>query len=150
MKNKSYIYYNTSMLNIISTLSIFLLIFVEILLTVLCVKKLCALEVEVNEIHAQMLNRATKILEINDEIRKILKKTNKVVRILMNKKFHQIRKIIMMTIDVIQVILLLKSLNLSKGLKSVDVGLLKKLAYAKVGQQVLRKILDFAQNLCAV
>ena len=67
-----------------------------------------------------------------------------------NKRFHQIRRIIMMTIDIIQVVILLKSLNLSKGLKSIDIRVLKKLAYAKIGQQALKKLLDFAQNLCAV
>ena len=138
------------MLDIISILSIFLLIFVEIFLTVFCVKKIQVFQAQVEEFHIKMLNSATKILEINDEIRKSLKKINKVIRILMNKKFHQIRKILMMVLDVVQVILLLKSLNLSKGLKSIDVGLLKKLAYAKASQQVLRKILDFAQNLCAI
>ena len=138
------------MLDIISILSIFLLIFVEIFLTVFCVKKISLIQARVEEIHLKMIENATKILEINDEIRKTLKKVNKVIRILMNKKFHQIRKILMMTIDIVQVVLLVKSLNLSKGLKSIDIDLLKKLAYAKVGQQVLRKILDFAQNLCAI
>ena len=150
MKIYLLLYYNTSMLDIISILSIFLLIFVEIFLTIFCVKKIRVFQAKVEEIHVQMIDMATEILKINDEIRQTLKKINKVIRILMNKKFHQIRKILMMVLDVVQVIMLVKSLNLSKGLKSIDIGLLKKLAYAKVSQQVLRKILDFAQNLCAI
>jgi len=138
------------MLEIISTLSIILLIFVEIALTVFCVKKIQAFEEKVNEFHLKMLEKATEILKINDEIRTTLKKINKVVKIITNKKLHQIRRIVMMTIDIIQVIILLKSLNLSKGIKSIDFKVLKKVAYAKVGQQIIKKFLDFAQNLCAV
>lgn len=150
MKNIRSLYYNTSMLDIISTFSICLLIIVEIILTVFCVKKICFLENCVDEIHLKMLEKAKEILELNDEINKILKKINKVIRIISNKKFHQIKRLIMMIIDIIQMIFLLKSLNLSKGLKSVDFKLLRKIAYLKVGQQIFKKVLDFAQNLCAI
>lgn len=150
MKISSFVYYNTPMLDIISTLSIYLLIFVEIFLTIFCVKKIQIFENKIDKIHVEMIEKATQILEVNDEIRKNLKKINKVIRILANKRFHQIRRIIMMTIDIVQLILLLKSLKLSKDLKKIDVGLLKKIAYAKIGQEVIRKFLDFAQSLCAV
>ena len=138
------------MLDIISTLSIYLLIIFEIILTIFCVKKIRIFEEKIDNIHLQMIEVATQVLKINDTIIKTLKKVNKVVRILTNKKFHQIRKIIMMTIDIIQAIILLKSLNLSKGLKSIDIRILKKLAYAKITQQVIKKLLDFVQSLCAV
>lgn len=138
------------MLDIISTLSIYLLIFVEIFLTIFCVKKLQNFEAQVDKIHISMLENAKKILEVNDEIRKTLKKINKVMKIITNKRFHQIRRIIMITIDVIQITILIKSLNLSKGLKSIDFKVLKNIAYAKIGQEALKKIFDFAQNLCAI
>lgn len=138
------------MLDIISTLSIYLLIFVEIFLTIFCVKKLQNFEAQVDKIHLDMLENAKKILEINDEIRKTLKKINKVMKIITNKRFHQIRRIIMITIDVIQITILIKSLNLSKGLKTIDFKVLKNIAYAKIGQEALKKIFDFAQNLCAI
>ena len=127
-----------------------LLIFFEIIFTVFCVKKLISFEIRVNEIHVAMLEKAKKFFEINDEVRKVVKKLNKFMRIITNKKFHQIRKILMMSLDIIQVIILLKSLNLSKGLKSINFETLKKVAYARIGQQLIRKFLNFAQNLCAV
>ena len=127
-----------------------LLIFIEIIFTVFCVKKLCALEIKVNEIHVKMLDGARKILEINDEIRNTIQKTNKIIKILANKRLHQIRRIIMYTIDIVQVIILVKSLNLTKGKKALNFSILKKLAYAKIIQQIIRKILDFSQNLCAI
>lgn len=127
-----------------------LLIFFEIIFTVFCVKKIIELEIKVNEIHVKMLEGAKKILEINDEIRKIITKINKIIRILTNKKLHQIRRIIMMTLDIIQVTILIRSLNVSKGLKSIDFKVLKKLLYAKAGQEIIKKVLNAIQNLCVV
>ena len=126
------------------------LIILEFVVAFFIVKGLIKLENKVNEIHITMLEKAKQVLEINDEIRKVLSKVNKVIKILTNKKLHQIKRIIMMSLDIIQVITLFKTLKISKGLKHIDYNLLKKLAYARVTQQVLRKILDFAQNLCAI
>ena len=138
------------MQDFIYTFSIILLIFVEIFTTVFCVKKLLKYETKVDETHVKMLEKAKEILEINDEIQKTIVKINKVIRILSNKKLHQIKNIIMMTLDIIQVVILIKSLNFSKGIKSINFKTLQKLAYAKIGHQVAKKVLDFAQNLCAI
>jgi hypothetical protein len=126
------------------------LIILEIIVAFFIVKGLIKLENKVNEIHITMLQKAKQILEINDEIKKVLSKINKVIRIINNKKLHQIKRIIMMSLDIIQMITLIKSLKLSKGLKSINYNLLKKLAYARIAQQALRKFLDFAHNLCAI
>lgn len=126
------------------------LIILEIITAFFIVKGLIKLENKVNEIHITMLEKAKQILEINDEIKKVLSKINKVIRILTNKRLHQIKRIIMMSLDIIQMITLIRTFKVSKGLKHIDFDLLKKLAYARVTQQVLRKILDFAQNLCAI
>lgn len=138
------------MLEFIVTLSIFLLIFVEIALTIFLCKKLLAFEVKIDEIHIKMFEKAKQILEINDEIKKAISKTNKIIRIISNKKLHQIRRIIMMTIDIIQAVMFFKSLDLSKGSKSINFKMLRNLAYAKVIQQVIKRFIDFAQNLCAI
>ena len=127
-----------------------MLIIFEVIFTIFCVKKICKIEVRVDEIHVQMLEGAKKVLEINDEIRKVLKKVNKVVRIITNKRLHQIKSAIMLIMDIVQVILLFKSLNLSNGAKSFDYKLLKNIAFARVGQQIIRKVLDSIQNLCAI
>ena len=127
-----------------------ILIILEITATFFIVKGLIKIENKVNELHIAMLEKAKQILEINDEIRKVLSKINKVIRILTNKRLHQIKRIVMMSLDIIQMITLIRTFKVSKGLKHIDYNLLKKLAYARVTQQVLRKILDFAQNLCAI
>ena len=138
------------MLNLITTLSIFLLIIFEIIVTVFCVKRLIKTEQYIDEVHIVMLEKAKIILEINDEIQKTIKKINKIIKFISNKKLLQTKRILMMAIDIIQIILLVKSLNLSKGAKSVNYKMLKNLAYAKIGQETIRKILDFTQNLCAI
>ena len=127
-----------------------LLIFFEIIFTVFCVKKLISLEIKVNEIHIKTLEGGKKLLETIDETRKVIKKINKVIRILANKRLHQIKRIIMMTIDIIQVIILLKSLKTAKNLKTINFSLLKNLAIARVGQEVLKKILASFENFCAI
>ena len=138
------------MLEYISIFSIILLIFFEIIFTLFCVKKIIQCEKRVDEIHLKMLEGAKKLLEINDEVRKVLKKVNKVVKILTNKRLHQIKRILMMTLDIIQTIILFKSLDLSKGIKSINYGNLKKLAYARIIQQIMSKIINSIQNFCAI
>ena len=138
------------MLEYISIFSIILLIFFEIIFTLFCVKKIIQCEKRVDEIHLKMLEGAKRLLEINDEVRKVLKKVNKVVKILTNKRIHQIKRILMMTLDIIQTIILFKSLDLSKGIKSINYGNLKKLAYARIIQQIISKIINSIQNFCAI
>lgn len=138
------------MLDFLFILIIIFIIFAEIRLTIFCVKKLIILENKVNEAHIQMLENAKKIIEINDEIRKTVSKINKIIRIITNKKFHEIKRIIMFTIDIIQIITLIRTLDLSKGLKSINYKLIKKLALVKAGQEILKKILNLIQNLCAI
>lgn len=127
-----------------------LLIIFEIIFTVYFVKILIQLENKVNIFHAKMLEIATATLQTNDKIKNVLTKFNKIVRIITNKKFHQIKRIVLMTSDIIQTILLIKSLNLSKGLKSINLNLLKKVTFARIGQQIIKKFLNFLQNLCTI
>ena len=127
-----------------------MLMIFEVIFTIFCVKKISKAQVCVEEIHVKMLEGAKKILEINDEIRKVLKKINKVVKIITNKKLHQIKRIIMLAMDIIQIIMLFRSLNLSKATKTLDLKLLKNIAFARIGQQIVRKVLDSVQNLCAI
>ncbi|MBQ4646446.1 MAG: hypothetical protein IJB79_03775 [Candidatus Gastranaerophilales bacterium] len=108
------------------------------------------IDAKVDQIHIKMLEGAKKAFEINDEIRKTIKKINKIVKLLANERLHQIKRIIMMIVDTIQIIILLRSLDLTKGAKKIDYNMLKKLAFAKIIQQALKKFLDFAHNLCAI
>lgn len=126
------------------------LIICEIIFTVFCVKKFKQAQNFVELNHIKMLECAKNILEFNDQIRKTLKKTNKIIRVLTDKRLHQTRRIIMLTLDIIQLVILIKSLDLSKGLKSINYSNLKKIALTKITQQIIKRFLDFAQNLCAI
>ena len=138
------------MLKLISTLSLYLLIIFEIIFTVFCVKKLLSFEKYIDEIHVKMLEGAKRVLEINDEVQATIKKINKIIKAISNKKFHQIKRIIMTIADIVQIIVLLKTLNIKKGIKEIDFKVLRKLAVARVSSQIVKKLLDFAQNLCAI
>ena len=138
------------MLELISTLSLYLLIIFEIFFTVFCVKKILSFEKYIDEIHVKMLEGAKRVLEINDEVNKAIKKVNKIIKMISNKRFHQIKRIIMTTVDIVQIVILLKTLNIKKGIKEVDFKTLKKLALTGFSSGLIKKVLDFAQNLCAI
>ena len=121
-----------------------------IFITLPSVTFLIKLEARVNECHVKMLENARKMLEINDEVRRTIKKVNKVLRILSNKKLHQVKNSIMLLFDIIQIIMLIKSFNLSKNSKSINFKLLRYIAYAIIGQEIFRKTLNSVQNFCTI
>ena len=97
-----------------------------------------------------MLNKAREMLEINDQVQTTLKKVNKVLRILSDKRIHQIKSMVFMTMDIVQAVMLLRSLKVAKGKKKIDFPLLRKIAYARIAQEILRKLLSGLQNFCAI
>ena len=117
------------------------LIFFEIILTTLCVIKITEAEKEVKKLHKKLILTFNLILEINEQIKTRISKINKVVSFITNKKLIKISQIIRTIIDIIQIILLLRSLNLSKGLKSINYKNIKKLILVETSRRILRKIL---------
>ena len=127
-----------------------LLCILLIFITLPSVQALIKLEVKVNELNATMLNKAREMLEINDQVQTTLKKVNKVLRILSDKRIHQIKNMVFMTMDIVQAVMLLRSLKVAKGKKKIDFPLLRKIAYARIAQEILRKLLSGLQNFCAI
>ena len=127
-----------------------LLCILLIFITLPSVQALIKLEVKVNELNATMLNKAREMLEINDQVHTTLKKVNKVLRILSDKRIHQIKSMVFMTMDIVQAVMLLRSLKVAKGKKKIDFPLLRKIAYARIAQEILRKLLSGLQNFCAI
>ena len=97
-----------------------LLIFLEIILSAICVVQLIKIEKKVIAYNQNLTILGERVLEVNKIIRDTIKKINKVISIFSNRKFILIRKILRYTLNTIQIILFLKSLNLSKGLKSIN------------------------------
>ena len=116
-----------------------LLCILLIFITLPAVQALIRLEIKVNELNATMLNKAREVLELNDEVQKTLKKVNKVLRILTNKRTHQIKSMVFMVLDIVQVIMLLKSLQIDKNTRKIDFPLLRKVAYARIAQEILKR-----------
>lgn len=118
-----------------------IVIFFEIILTALCVVKLIEFEKKCIQINEKLILTGDIILAANEKIKAAITKINKVVSFITNKKLIKIGQILRITIDVIQVILLIRSLNLSKGFKSINYENIKKLLFIETSRRILRKIL---------
>ena len=115
-------------------------IFFEIVLTVIAIIAICKLEQKVKILNSELFLIQDIILKINSQLKPVITNTNKVVSIFTNKKFIQISKIIALTIDTIQIIILLRSLNLSRGVKALNFETLKKLFMAQITKTIIRKL----------
>ena len=118
-----------------------IVIFFEIILTALCVVKLIEFEKKCIQINEKLILTGDIILAANEKIKTAITKINKVVSFITNKKLIKIGQILRITIDVIQIILLIRSLNLSKGFKSINYENIKKLLFVETSRRILRKIL---------
>lgn len=114
---------------------------IEIILTGLCIFQILKLEKRVIELNHTLIYYHELILEINKKVKEILSKINKVVSIIKDRRFQVARKILHFSIDTIQIILLIRSLNFSKGLKSIDFTTLKRVATAEIVKRVIRRLL---------
>lgn len=115
-------------------------IFLEIVLTVICSKKLIELEKKVSMVDKKLKTIYALTCEINTKIKGTIGKINKFVSIITNKKLIKIRQIIKITINVVQIIILIKSLNFSKGLKSINYKNIKRLLFAQGLRQIIKNI----------
>ncbi len=115
-------------------------IFLEIILTSLAVLKLLEFEKRVRELNKELFLIKDMILEINTQLKQIIVNINKIVSIFTNKKLVQLSKIIPIIIDSIQIIILIKSLNLSKGLKSLNFETIKKIFMAQITKTMVQKL----------
>lgn len=129
--------YNQKMLDFICIITIFL----ELFACAFCTIKLIELEKKVYKLNDKLNIQGEKILIFCQNTRQAIKKVNRVIGFITNKKFIRIKKVILLAFDLIQIIMLIKSLDFSKGLKSLNYKTLKKLLFAQVSKEVIRKIL---------
>lgn len=138
-------YYNTRMQILIFILLV-LAILVEIILCTLCVIQLINLQKKVLAYNDKLILLNSNILEANNKIKELLKKINKVVSFFDNEKFTVIKKTIRIAVVSIQVMMLLRSLDFSKGWKSVNYKNIKKVLYAEVFKKIFNKTIDFLKD----
>ena len=120
-----------------------ILIFIEIFLTYYIVGKIVVFEKNVNTLNQKVIDFAPKVEEFHKKIHDSLAKINRVVRILSNKKLIRAKKIIFVTIEIIQIILILKSLDFSRGFR-FNFKNLKKLALSQSVRYTINKLIKFA------
>lgn len=125
-----------------------IMIFLEIFTVAFCCVKLVELEKRIILLNEKLTIQGENIISACKNIRNGIKKVNKVISIITNKKFWRIKKIMFIAFDLIQLIMFIKSLDLSKGLKSLNYKTLKKLLLAQVSKEIIRKILMFGTT-CA-
>ncbi len=123
-----------------------LLIILEVILSTIIVNKLIVLEKQVVALNNKLIASSKMILIINNKIKKTITTLNKFVSVITNKKFIQVQKIIRITINIIEIVVLLRSLNLSKGIKSINYKNIKKLLLAQVIRKMIRKSINYLAN----
>ena len=121
-----------------------ILTILEICLTIFLVKTFIMLENRVNEFHEKIILVVTEALVINDTIRETVKKINKVLRFIANKRFYQVLNILKVSFDTFQIVLFLRSFDYKKGLNYKNI---KRLFMSEIARRFLRKILINSANL---
>lgn len=116
-------------------------IFLEVILTTVIINRVIKLEKKVEEINKKLIETGNVIVIAVKKVTNIVSKINKIASFVTNKKIWQIKRFIILTIDIIQFIILIRSLNFSKGLKSINYKNLKKLLFAQALRGLIRNIL---------
>ena len=130
------------MLNFVFILAILL----EIILCAICVAQLVKLEKKVVAMNEKLVLTSEIILDVNKQIKQVIQKINKVVAIFRNKKILAIGRILKISIDIIQVAIFIKSLDFSKGVKSINYKNIKRVIYAEIIRRVIVKTADFIND----
>lgn len=116
-------------------------IFLEVILTTVIINRVIKLEKKVEEINKKLIEAGNVIVIAVKKAANIVSKINKIASFVTNKKIWQIKRFIILTIDIIQFIVLIRSLDFSKGLKSINYKNLKKLLFAQALRGLIRNIL---------
>ena len=123
------------------------LIFTEIIAVCFAVFKLITLEKRVLEINSRVVEYIPIVESMHFKIQKGIKALNFVVSIFTNKKIIQIRKTISSIISIIEVILVLQSIDVKRGFR-FNFKNYKKLLFAGATRQLIRKIIDYFVVFC--
>ena len=113
----------------------------EICLTVFLVKLMFNAQKRVEAYHEKFILVATEFLIVNDKIKETIRKTNKVLKFVTNKRFYQTIAILKAVFNTIQVILFIKSFNFSKKNGLLNYKNIKKLIVSEAIRHFIRKII---------
>lgn len=124
-----------------------ILIFLEIALCYFAIGKILELEKKIIKLNEIVIEKGKFINDAHKKTQKIIKKINFFVSIVTNKKLWQIKKIISVTIDVIQLLIIFRSFNFEKGVK-FNLNNVKKLLLTGLGRQVIKRLINYLSFAC--
>lgn len=123
--------------------------FLEIAATVFIVVKINKFEKKIKELNENLILIHGVILEVLKQIRQVVSKINKVVKIFQNRRFIITANILKYTITAVQIIILVRSIvksgSLLKKFKSINFKVVRKLLYANA----VYKLVSYILKLCA-
>ena len=119
----------------------------EIFLTIQIVKFLKNAQKRVETCHEKFILVSTEILMINDKIKDTIKKTNKVLKFVTNKRFFQTVAVLKTVFNTVQIILLIRSLDFSKNKGLLNYKNVKKLLLSEIIRRFIRKVILNTANL---
>lgn len=127
-----------------------ILIFLEIFGLYYAIQKLIEFDKKIREISDIVEQKAEVINEIHLKIQNTIHKINTVIAFLKkikNSRIWKIKRVISTLISVIELILILKSFNLKKGVR-FNLKNVKKLMFTKLSKVVIKKIFSSMAFAC--
>ncbi len=127
-----------------------ILIFLEIFVLYFIIQKLIEFDNKIKKL-ADIVEQKGKIInEMHLKIQKIIRKINAVVsflRKIQNSKIWKIMKVISIVISTIELILIIKSFNIKKGVK-FNLKNIKKLLLARLSKVIIKKFFNTVVLAC--
>ena len=128
---------------ILNCLSLIIVIFVEIVLTVFAVLKLEKARKTIKNLNEQLKIFAQTILVSFVKVKNIMTKTNKLVAFVTNKKLVRIHSVLKILATFLQILIFIKTLDFSKGMKNLNFKNLKKILLSELAKNLTFKVINY-------
>lgn len=123
--------------------SLIILIIFEIALTSFAVIKLNRSIEKVEAINKKLSFAANSTLVICNKVKEYVFKVNKFVSIITSKKIQRIHTVIKYALNIAEIVILIRTMDFSKGIKSLNYKNIKKLLLANVSKKLIFRIMNF-------
>jgi len=124
-----------------------ILIFLEIAFTYWAIIKMLEINKKIIEINTIVLENGKLFNDMHKKIQTILKRVNFFMSIVTNKRLWQIKRAVSITINVIQLLIILKSFSFKKGVK-FNLKNLRKLLFTNLSAEVLKRLFNRLALIC--
>ncbi len=128
---------------ILNCLSLIIVIFVEIVLTVFAVLKLEKARKTIKNLNEQLKIFAQTVLVSFVKVKNIMTKTNKLVAFVTNKKLVRIHSVLKILATFLQILIFIKTLDFSKGMKNLNFKNLKKIFLSELAKNLTFKAINY-------